>query len=477
MKYILNKNIALRSWWRAPYAYYIKGECEAQRLSKEEFELLSLCDGHTDIADGELVKDLVRRRMIHACEEGENTLDPWQKMECDNRYFPSMNFMITGKCNYNCLHCFNASDNAPLMAEFSLAEAEKLLDEAQACGINAFTITGGEPMCHKDFFSIIEGIYKRGMFVNELNTNGFYLNQAALDRMKAIGCDPLVKISFDGIGQHDWLRNRKGAEEDTLRAIRLCVENGFRVKAQTNVHRRNIHSMLPTACLLDEMGVGEMRIIRTTEVPRWNENAQGATLALDEYFDKMLDFAGQYIAKEHKMVIDIWQLMTLFPQSRSYNLRTVACCEGEYKPTRPVCPGNRGMVAVAANGNLFPCLQMSGYYEAKNDILGNVKQSGLRPLLQMGKYLAEVCKTVGELAEHNAECRECPYFKYCAGGCRAVALTLTGDKLGVDPSKCLFFKNGYYEKVLATMGNWRNDTPINISITNANKNNEKETQT
>ena len=462
MTFILNKNIALRSWWRAPYAYYKKGVRDAQRLTKEEFELLALCDGRTDLEDSELLSQLVARGLAEACERGEKTLDPWQRMECDNRYFPAMNWMITGKCNYNCLHCFNASDNSPIMAEFSLEEAEKLLDEAQRCGINAFTITGGEPMCHKDFLPIIEGIYKRGMFVEELNTNGFYINQSLVECMKELGCDPLIKISFDGLGHHDWLRNRKGAEEDALRAIRLCVDNGFRVKAQTNVHRRNIESMLPTARLLDEMGVYEMRIIRTTEVPRWNENAKGATLELDEYFDKMLDFVKVYTSEEHKMVIDIWQLMTIFPQSRSYNLRTVACGEGEYKPTRPVCPGNRGMVAVAANGNVFPCMQMSGYYEARNDILGNVKESGLQPLLQIGRYLAEVCATVGKLAEVNAECRDCPYFLYCAGGCRAVALTLTGDKMGIDPSKCLFFKGGYYEKTVRIMGDWRNNTPICI---------------
>jgi radical SAM protein with 4Fe4S-binding SPASM domain len=270
-------------------------------------------------------------------------------------------------------------------------------------------------------------------------------------------------ISYDQYTKlTDWLRNRKGAEEDALRAIKLCVDNGFRVKAQTNVHRKNIESMLHTARLLDEMGVYEMRIIRTTEVPRWNENAKGATLDLDEYFAGMLDFVREYISEDHKMVIDIWQLMTLFPRSKSYNLRTVACCDGEYKPTRPVCPGNRSMVAVSANGNVFPCMQMSGYYEARNDILGNVKEYGLQPLLQMGKYLAEVCATVGELAEVNEECRNCPYFKYCAAGCRAVALTLTGDKMGVDLSKCLFFKKGYYEKVVRTMGVWRNNTPINV---------------
>ena len=109
-------------------------------------------------------------------------------------------------------------------------------------------------------------------------------------------------------------------------------------------------------------------------------------------------------------------------------------------------------------------MQMSGYYETKNDILGNVKKSGLQPLLQMSKYLAEVCATVGDLAKVNPECGNCPYFKNCAGGCRAVALTLTGDKMGVDPSKCLFFKNGYYKKTIEAMGTWHNGTPVNICM-------------
>ena len=49
MRYILNPNIALRSWRLVPYAYYIKGERNAAGLKKEEFEFLSACDGKTDL--------------------------------------------------------------------------------------------------------------------------------------------------------------------------------------------------------------------------------------------------------------------------------------------------------------------------------------------------------------------------------------------------------------------------------------------
>lgn len=465
MKFILNENIALRSWRLVPYAYYIRHERNARGLKADEFAFLSACDGKNE-QDGAspLAQKFLACGMIRVAESGE-VLSDWQKPRVsDNRYFPAMNWMITGRCNYNCLHCFNAADNAPLMSEFSLEEANKLLDEAAVCGINAFTITGGEPMLHKHFFEIVEGIYARGMYVEELNTNGFFIGDEALDRFRSIGCDPLIKISFDGVGHHDWLRNRKGAEKDALRSIRLCKEHGFRVKVQTNVHRKNFSSMLETAELMDGMGVEEMRIIRTTESLRWCQNAADMTLELTEYYDRMLEFAADYIKQDRRMDIDIWQFLSLFPKRRAYRARPVECGIGEYRDSLPVCRGNRGMVAVAADGNVFPCMQMSGYYEAKGDVLGNVKTDGLQSLLRESKYLGEVCMTLGELAERNEKCGSCKYFKHCAGGCRAIGLRLTEDKCGSDLAKCAYFGKGYYEKTTALLKDWHNVLPMDVKV-------------
>lgn len=459
-RYILNPDIALRSWWLVPYAYYVRNKEFAQGLKEEEFELLLACDGKTELPATPLLHKLQDRGLIRPWKEGD-TLSDWQKYRrYENRYFPKINWMITGKCNYNCLHCFNAADNAPLTSEWSLAEAERLLDEAQACGVNSFTITGGEPMLHPDFFEIMDQIYKRDMFVDELNTNGFFLNRQALDRMKAIGAHPKIKISYDGIGHHDWLRNREGAEKDALRAIKLCVENGFEVMVQTNVHRKNVDSMLETAKLMDSLGVKAMRIIRTTEAPRWVQNAGDATLELTEYYDRMIEFASQYIRTDCRMNIILWQLMMLYPSKRCYNLVPVQYSEQEYRDTLPVCRGVRGMTAIAANGNVFPCHQMSGYYEQHGDILGNVKTGSLQAIWQDSRYLCEICTTVDQVRKHDSKCGDCQYFKYCAGGCRAIALALTGDKLAADPSKCLFFEKGYYQKAVDAMNGYRNLTTI-----------------
>lgn len=459
-RYILNPNIALRSWRLIPYAYYIKGVRDAKGLKQDEFEFLLKCDGKTELEDSPLAGKLSDMGFIAPAKDGE-TLSEWQKhLDCDNRYFPAMEYAITGKCNYNCLHCFNAADNAPSMSEWTLDEAKKMLEQARKSGINAITLTGGEPMLHKNFFEIIEEIYKRGMYVGEINTNGHFIDQAALDRLQGSGCYPIIKISFDGIGHHDWLRDLKGAEEKALAALRLCKENGFEVWSQTNVHRLNIDTVLPTAKMLDELGIDNMRLIRTTESPRWKENAGDSCLGVDEYYDKMYEFAAEYIKEPHQMDIDIWQFLTIFPSNKAFRVRPVECAEGEYRDSLPVCRGNRGKIAVAANGNVYPCLQLSGFYDSKKEFLGNIKTDGLQPLLQSGKYLDEVCTTVKTLAENNPKCSACKYFKYCVGGCRALAFGLTNDKLGSDPAKCVFFKSGCYEKLTSLFNGWNNLAPI-----------------
>ena len=142
MYYRTNKNIALRSWKFVPRAYYIKDEPYAKGLTKEEFDLLLLCDGEHDIPDSAAADSLAERGLIEKCSRGEKPCEWSRHKSYDHRYFPKMNFMITGKCNYNCLHCFNAADNSPLMTEWSYKDAVDLLRQAKDCGIHAFTITG-----------------------------------------------------------------------------------------------------------------------------------------------------------------------------------------------------------------------------------------------------------------------------------------------------------------------------------------------
>ena len=461
MYYRINDEIALRSWQDLPHAYYEKGSSLAGPLSTRDFCALLMCNGNIDLKPNDTLASLERRGYISACEQGQGPSEWSRHKKYDNAYMPKMNLMLTGRCNYNCLHCFNAQDNAPLMSEWDFEELCGLLDQAQACGINCFTITGGEPMLYPRFMDVLREIHKRDMFVDNLNTNGYFITQRILDGMKELGCAPLMKISFDGVGFHDWMRARAGAEKRTLDAIRLCVENGFEVKIQTQVNRRNLESMRKTILLMEELGASEMRLIRTSESDRWLLNAGNASLTFADYYARMLELAKWYASAEHGMRLVMWQYLTLLPKTKEYRLHPVMFCHGKYNAHAPVCQGNRAMVALSSEGEVMPCMQMSGYFIKHGMSYGNVHDTGLKDLLSDSDYLHAICRSVGELKEANMTCASCRYFEYCCGGCRALGYLYSGEGMdGADASKCLFFKGGWHRRIAAALAGWSCLSPI-----------------
>jgi hypothetical protein len=114
------ETVSLRSWLLVPYAFYRRGEIFAQKLEKDEFELMQRCNGEQELEESNLLRSLILRSFLQELKGPE--LHPVDYRFCANRYFPRINWMITGRCNYNCLHCFNAADNERLQSEFSWEE-------------------------------------------------------------------------------------------------------------------------------------------------------------------------------------------------------------------------------------------------------------------------------------------------------------------------------------------------------------------
>ena len=464
MYYRIKDNIALRKWRYVDRAIYIKGHETALGVDKQGWETLLLCDGLHDLPKTPEIEKFLQYDYIEECEKG-TPLNPWSALkEYDHLYFPKMNLMITGKCNLNCLHCFNAKDNAPLNTELTYEQIINVLDQARDIGVNAFTITGGEPLVHHRFLDVVRAIYERNMFIFELNTNGLLITQGMLDEFKRIGCHPLIKISFDGVGYHNWMRQHPKAEEMSLKAMKLCIDNGFPVKAQVQVNRKNVDVMFETARLLNDLGVREMRIIRTTEAPRWEKNSPESSLTYDEYYERMLEFAKEYIHSDMRMTIDVWQFLRLYPSGRVYSLPAIACGKDEFNIRIPMCKGNRGMIAVSSSGEVVPCLQMSGYFIEHGISLGNLLKTPLRELVKESEYLNLATAPLLRQIMENDKCANCKYYKVCTGGCPALGLLYSKDInfFHEDITKCLFFENGWYEKVTKELSDWCIDKPMDL---------------
>ena len=459
MYYRITDDVALRRWADTGFAIYRRGTRKPFPIPGKQAELMLRCDGEHDLETDSMVMLLAMRGLIEPCEKGERP-GTWSAFrEYGNACFPMMNLMVTGKCNFNCLHCFNAADNAALMTEWSFEDVCELLDQARDCGITSFQITGGEPMAHRRFLDILREIYKRDMDVFAINTNGWYLTQEVLDEMKAIGCAPTMKISFDGIGFHDWIRQREGVQESAIASMELCVENGLEVVSNTQVNRKNVRTMMPTARLLNGIGVQGMRIIRTTEAPRWEENAANSCLSLEEYYRSMLDFAVEYSQSGMTMEVESWQYIGLLPKQRGYYLKPVKFARGERRGEGRCCNCAHSMVSVTSEGEIIPCNQLSGYFLKSGISMGNVRQTPLKDLLGGGTYVKAAKMTVRDLGD--GKCGTCRHFGYCGGGCRALGLLYSGkgEIAGLtreDVTKCRFFEDGWYQKVVQALSGWTN---------------------
>ncbi|MGN0261349.1 MAG: ATP-binding cassette domain-containing protein [Eggerthellaceae bacterium] len=345
---------------------------------------------------------------------------------------------------------------------------------AEAAGVNAVLITGGEPLLHRDFREIVSGIYGRGMFVHEINTNGSLLDRETLAFLKGFGDPPDLKISFDGLGYHDWMRACPGAEKAALRALELSVEEGFPVCVQMNVNRKNRGSIVTSLCLLDGMGVERTRLICTTESPRWELNARGQTMDWPEYLQFCADTFASYAEGDYQMKLSAWRVASLDPSRRRYRLDPVRYDSERFKESRPCCPTIKGMPAIGADGNVYPCMQCSGWFDGHGIRLGNVFEQGLGRVLRDGDHARMVCHTVGDRLEHQkricrkagdgpwpCSCADCRWLTWCAGGCPALAMLASGgDFLAPDVFTCEFFNGGWPERIARALPGWTCQNPL-----------------
>lgn len=453
MYYRLTEDVALRAWKFVNGAMYLRLLPMPLQVDREIFELLQQCDGEHDLEESPALIDLAARGCIEPCEQGVHPSE-WSRFKrYDHRFVPAMNLMLTGKCNFNCRHCFNAADNAAIMTEWDFDELLDLLDQASDCGMHSITLTGGEPMLHPRFMDVVHAIYERNMVLEKLTTNGWYLTEETLNEFRTLGCNPQIKISFDGVGTHNWMRKHPSAEESALRALRLCSDKGFRTMAQVQVHRGNLDRMHETLAVLEDAGVSSARLIRTNETVRWAQNAPNGSLSLEEYFESMLDLAEEYMRCDHAMEVVMWRYLVLDARNKCYSLVMQRQADGVYRPTAPVCLGNRTMMAVSSDGEVLPCLQMGGFLKAYGQRFDSLKERRLVEILRGGTWLDNVCMNHYHLRKNNAECDKCEWFGLCGGGCRALGLLFSVEDGGApnfsgsDPLACLFYKGGWYDRV------------------------------
>lgn len=457
MYYKLTADSSLRGWLFNPYALVRNSWYAPIDLSVAEFNLLARCDGTTPFSEDESeeVHHLLERYLddgvIEPCEEPSPILPQQEYRLYPCWRFSLVNWAITGRCNYNCKHCFAAADLNPNAAHPTTEQCLGFVEQLSSCGIRHIWITGGEPLLRPDFLQIAQALADAGISIEDIGTNASLVTNELLDQLEAMGHLPQFNISFDGLGHHDWLRGVEGAEGRTLAAIELLKGRGYRVKVQYCLWDGNLDTLRDTTLHLAQMGVDHLRPIRIVEAPRWKAAEYGHTLDIREYYELMLDYLDWYLDEDLGMKLEVWSLLDLTPSLGQCRLIKVKHCSTDRERLQPVCGDARNMPFVASNGNLTLCNQISGWEAAHGVQHGNVYQTPLTELLSNSPFTKQLLVTLAQVREHNRECKDCEFASLCNCGCRAVALAATDDLLSADPTTCAYFKGGYHERFKAVL--------------------------
>ena len=218
--------------------------------------------------------------------------------------------------------------------------------------------------------------------------------------------------------------------------------------------------MCDSAKMLADMGVDDLRIIKTTEAPRWQLNAADASLTPEEYYDFSVDFAKWYMGAGLTLPVTIWQSLYLRGRDRGYHALPVKTSRCGYRDSAYICSAMLKKLSVQANGDIIPCAPLAGLFSLLNIHMGNVKRDSLQRLLTEGTLYEQVTQTAGQKRLANPKCGECRYFPWCQGGCPAVSMLYGGSLLSPDEYKCVFFEKGYYEKYANALHGWKNLIPL-----------------
>ena len=454
MKYILDRRYRFRGWYGAPYGIYDTRERTASFFSEDLYRLLMRCDAVREIGEAD-ADDRQRRFLRRMLAEGViREAGIWDFLAEEQKYraYPARyrreaHWSVTGECNLKCRHCFMSAPHAKHGSP-TRGQIVRVADQLAECGVFTVNITGGEPLVRGDLTEIIDLLNERQIGLETIYTNGWLIDETFLDMLEARGVRPGFQLSFDGVGCHDFLRGVPGAEERTVRALRLLRQRGLSTAVSMCLHRGNASVMRESINFLASLGVSSVKCGAIMDMGEWKgPEAEGLKFTREEELSLYLDYIPRFFDDDAPLALMLSGAFVYAPGTAEWRSAYRRECPPEEEEDTLACGVLGSMFYIGADGIVSPCQGMGDCRIAER--LSSLFDRPLREILTDSEYVRLSYTTVGGVRRGNDECRACAYSDRCTGGCRNSALIAGDNYCGADPDACCFFKNGWEERIRA----------------------------
>lgn len=348
---------------------------------------------------------------------GRGTFLPFKEINKRAKKLTMLIYHVTQACNLRCKHCYFYS-GAPLHDELSDEEWMDLTGKLENLGTQSLIISGGEPLLRKNLlFQMIKEARKQHVEKITLSTNGALLAKEDSEFFKKYDID--VGVSLDGTKAetHDFIRG-KGSFEKAINAIRTLTRTGVNTTIGMALMGYNIEEAEEMVHLGKKLGVSGVHFIQVRVMGR-----------AKNYADVV------YVSPKDVVLA----LKETWRTSRELGVRTTVeqmWSTVKHLSRRNLCAAGRGMLSIAANGDVYPCDAFHGEESMK---VGNVREMDLEKWKN-----SSVLKPFQNLTVTTIEgCKDCELKFICGGSCMADIYFAHGTFNKQSPL-CSMFKEIYW---------------------------------
>ena len=295
----------------------------------------------------------------------------------------ALHIEITSKCNERCVHCYLPHDNKTSHIEADLLY--NILEQCREMKLLHVTLTGGEPMLHRNFLDFLKRCREYNLSVNVLS-NLTLLTDEIVEEMKTnhlLG----VQVSLYSMDPkiHDAITRMNGSFETTQKAILTLKESDVPLEISCPIlkQNKNSHKDVVAWAKARNIRIGcDYAIIAGCDHTTQNLESRLSTNDVKEVICDKIANEPEYLKL----------------------LETEAEKKKNDKPDDIVCSVCHSSICIADNGNVYPCAGWQSY------VVGNIKETSLKDIW----YNSKPVQHLRNLRKRDfSKCIQCPEKDYC----------------------------------------------------------------
>lgn len=295
----------------------------------------------------------------------------------------NLHIEIISECNERCIHCYIPHDY-----KISYIETDLFYDVLEQCKnmrLLHLTLSGGEPMLHKNFCDFLRKCREYDFSVNVLS-NLTLLNDKIIKEMKM---NPLlgVQVSLYSMNSdiHDEITQMKGSFEKTKNAILKLIENDIPLQISCPIMKQNRN------CYNEVIKWAKKHKIHAGDdyglIARYNHTTQNLSCRLS--INEIKEVIDDKVANDAKY---LEQIETEVEKKKNTTSTDFVCS---------VC---HSTICIADNGNVYPCAGWQDY------VVGNVKETSLNDIWDNSENVQYLR---GLRNQDFPKCIQCPDKEFC----------------------------------------------------------------